>query len=50
MSQKIGNIYLSYRQKMTWKSFSDRFGGFAYTNCKCIQLGCCGVKIYNFKQ
>ena len=24
----------SYRQKMTWKSFSGRFGGFAYTNSK----------------
>ena len=40
----------SYMLKITWKSFSNRFGGFAYTNSKFIQLWCRGVKINNFKQ
>ena len=35
----VSYIYISsYRQKMTGKSFSGRFGVFAYTNSKCIQL------------
>ena len=50
MRLKSETFISSYRQKMTWKSFSGRFRGFAYTNSKFIQLLCCGVKIYNFKQ
>ena len=38
MRLKSETFILSYRQKMTFKSFSGRFGGFAYTNSKFIQL------------
>ena len=38
MRVKSETFISSYRQKMTWKSFSGRFGGFAYTNSKFIQL------------
>ena len=33
-----------YRQKMTWKSFTGRFGGFAYTNSLFIQLDAVVIK------
>ena len=40
MRLKSETFISSYRQKMTWKSFSGRFKfvGFAYTNSKFIQL------------
>ena len=38
MRLKSETFISSYRQKMTCKSFSDRFGVFAYTNSKFIQL------------
>ena len=38
MRLKSETFISSYRQKMTWESFSGRFWGFAYTNSKFIQL------------
>ena len=38
MTLKSQTFISSYRQKMTWKSFSGRFWGFAYTNSKFIKV------------